>query len=207
MEDSGIYFSILILPGGDRRFEENIMRRPVPRTLWLLMAIASVLLIGTVDYVTGFELTFFAFYFWPVSITAWHVGRSAAIWVSVLSTLVWFTMDILSGHAYSWHFYAVWNIMIRLLSFVAFGVLVSRMQQLFAEQRRLAEELRRALSEVKVLEAFLPICSQCKKIRDPEGSWRELEEYISAHSNTLFSHGYCPECARKAMIEAGLIEK
>ncbi len=183
------------------------MKRPIPKYLWVITAIAGVLVIGTVDLVTGFEMQFFAFYFWPVSMAAWHIGRGASVWVSVLSALVWFATDMLSGHLHSWHFYVVWNTMVRLFSFAVFGLLVSRVRQLLTEQRTLTEDLRRALSEVKVLETFLPICSRCKRIRDQEGSWQELEEYITAHSNTLFSHGYCPECARKAMIEAGLVEK
>ena len=64
-----------------------------------------------------------------------------------------------------------------------------------------------SLSQIKVLETFLPICCECKKIRDKEGSWQKLEEYISEHSNTTFSHGYCPECAKKALEKAGFIKK
>ena len=70
-----------------------------------------------------------------------------------------------------------------------------------------AERLRRTLSEVKVLEAFLPICAQCKKIRDQQGVWHPLEVYLGHHANTQFSHSYCPECARKIMAEAGLIDE
>ena len=74
-------------------------------------------------------------------------------------------------------------------------------------ERHTAEILLRALSEIKVLETFLPICAQCKKIRDEQGSWHPLEVYIGQHSNTQFSHGYCPECAKRAMQEAGLTDK
>ena len=183
------------------------MKRDIPKWVWVSIATAGVLVIGAVDLVTGFDMNFFVFYFWPISIAAWHISRNASVWLSLLAALSWFAADDLSGHMHPGHFYAVWNTMVRLVSFVVLGVLVARIRQLLADQRKLTEELQRALSEVKVLETFLPICSQCKKIRDQEGSWQELEEYISAHSNTLFSHGYCPQCARKAMIEAGLIEK
>jgi len=74
-------------------------------------------------------------------------------------------------------------------------------------ERRLVEDLQRTISEVKVLEAFLPICSVCKKIRDQDGSWHQLETYISDHSDTKFSHGYCPECAKKVMDELRLLKK
>ena len=60
-------------------------------------------------------------------------------------------------------------------------------------------ELREALENVRALSGLLPICSKCKKIRDDQGYWKHVEPYISLHSDVLFSHGYCPECATKAM--------
>jgi len=50
---------------------------------------------------------------------------------------------------------------------------------------------------VSTLGSFLPICANCKKIREEDGSWTSIEEYISDHSDTEFSHGLCPECAKK----------
>ena len=66
------------------------------------------------------------------------------------------------------------------------------------EQRdRLISDLQKALSEVKTLRGFLPICSHCKKIRDDKGYWNQIESYIHKHSDAEFSHGICPECAKK----------
>ncbi len=56
------------------------------------------------------------------------------------------------------------------------------------------EKLEKALKEVKELKGLLPICSKCKKIRDDEGYWNQVENYISERTDTQFSHGYCPEC-------------
>ena len=58
----------------------------------------------------------------------------------------------------------------------------------------LVVELRQALHRVKTLTGLLPICMHCKRIRDDEGYWARIEEYISAHTDALFSHGICPEC-------------
>ncbi len=58
-------------------------------------------------------------------------------------------------------------------------------------------ELEKALAEIKTLRGIIPICSYCKKIRDEEGSWNQLERYISRHSEAAFSHGICPECMKK----------
>ena len=63
------------------------------------------------------------------------------------------------------------------------------------------EKLTKALAEVKQLSGFLPICASCKKIRDDKGYWNQIESYISQHSEAKFSHGICPECAKKLYPE------
>lgn len=65
------------------------------------------------------------------------------------------------------------------------------------EQRRLNRELRRSIEEMKTLASYLPICSYCKKIRDDEGYWQEVEAYITTHSGSKFSHTICKECLAK----------
>ncbi len=71
-------------------------------------------------------------------------------------------------------------------------------RRLAQKQRdKLISDLQKALSEVKTLRGFLPICSHCKKIRDDKGYWNQIESYIQKHSETKFSHGICPECAKK----------
>jgi len=57
--------------------------------------------------------------------------------------------------------------------------------------------LERALSEVKTLRGLLPICANCKKVRNDEGLWTQLEAYLSTHTDTRFSHGLCPDCMKK----------
>ena len=64
-----------------------------------------------------------------------------------------------------------------------------------AENERLIFDLKEALAEVKKLSGLLPICASCKKIRDDKGYWTQLESFIEKHSEALFSHGICPECA------------
>jgi len=57
-----------------------------------------------------------------------------------------------------------------------------------------AEKLEKAYRELKVLRGILPICSSCKKIRNDEGYWEQVETYIIEHSEAMFTHGMCPEC-------------
>lgn len=65
------------------------------------------------------------------------------------------------------------------------------------EREQLIAQLKEALAEIKTLSGFLPICASCKKIRDDSGYWNQLETYIRDHSEADFSHGICPDCAKK----------
>jgi len=78
----------------------------------------------------------------------------------------------------------------------AITVAIARFDDLM-ELRRLNAELQDALAQVKVLSGLIPICASCKKVRDDEGYWNQLEAYISAHSEVQFSHGICPDCAEE----------
>jgi CheY-like chemotaxis protein len=79
-----------------------------------------------------------------------------------------------------------------------------------AELETANRELSRALSEVKQLNALLPICSYCKKIRDDKDYWHSVEAYISQRTDAKFTHGICPECFEKIVkpeLEIFLAEK
>jgi len=65
------------------------------------------------------------------------------------------------------------------------------------EREKLILNLQEALDNIKTLSGLLPICSNCKKIRDDKGYWNQIESYIRDHSEAEFSHGICPECAKK----------
>ena len=62
-------------------------------------------------------------------------------------------------------------------------------------------ELKAARDKVKVLNGLLPICSNCKKIRDDKGYWNRIEAYIHDHSEADFTHAICPICAKKLYPE------
>ncbi|UCD81708.1 MAG: hypothetical protein JSW26_09880 [Desulfobacterales bacterium] len=57
------------------------------------------------------------------------------------------------------------------------------------------KELREAGAKIKSLKGLIPICASCKKIRDDQGFWQQIEKYVREHSEANFSHGICPECA------------
>ena len=92
-----------------------------------------------------------------------------------------------------------------LLLFIIFSVFLGKLEsQIVDYQNNLEQivkdrtrELTDALSEIKTLRGIIPICSNCKQIRDDEGIWSQIETYIRDHSEAKFTHGICPKCAQK----------
>ncbi len=74
---------------------------------------------------------------------------------------------------------------------------ITRRKQIEEERERLILDHMDALSKIKTLSGMLPICSSCKRIRDDEGYWTQIETYVNEHSEAEFSHGLCPECAQR----------
>jgi len=69
--------------------------------------------------------------------------------------------------------------------------------EMMRKQKDLIRELEDAIAKITALSGLLPICASCKKIRDDAGYWHQVEEYIHQHSDADFTHGLCPDCARK----------
>ena len=75
------------------------------------------------------------------------------------------------------------------------------------EKDWLIMELKDAMSNVKTLGGLLPICASCKKIRDDKGYWNQIESYLRKHSELEFSHGVCPDCAKKIYADIAKYNK
>ena len=81
-----------------------------------------------------------------------------------------------------------------LIAYVFFNLL-EKLDESELEKRKLISELNEALDKTKALNGMLAICSSCKKIRDDEGYWHKVENYIRDNSEADFTHGVCPDCA------------
>ncbi len=91
------------------------------KLLTLLGIVLCIYILWWFDLYTGYEYSFFIFYFIPVSITAWFFGFNVSIICSILCVYVWFFADDVSGQQYSSNTVAVWNTLIRLISFLIIG--------------------------------------------------------------------------------------
>lgn len=88
-----------------------------------------------------------------------------------------------------------------IIGVIGFSMDITERRQMEEERERLIAELQKALSEVKQLSGLLPICASCKKIRNADGSWEQIESYIKDRSDAEFSHSICPECVEKLYPE------
>jgi ligand-binding sensor domain-containing protein len=76
-----------------------------------------------------------------------------------------------------------------------------RVRTLRAHERELQRRVDEAISSIRVLNGLLPMCAWCKKIRDDQGYWNQLESYIRSRSHADFTHSICPECAEKMLAD------
>lgn len=73
-----------------------------------------------------------------------------------------------------------------------------------AESKSLVAALQEALTNVKTLSGFIPVCASCKKIRNDDGYWKQLEQYLLEYSDALLSHSLCPTCAANYLALDGI---
>ncbi|MEZ4684341.1 MAG: 7TM-DISM domain-containing protein, partial [Caldilineaceae bacterium] len=140
------------------------------------------------------------------------IAGQISSWLAlVLTGLV--AADILPYHALVYQGPAVGAVIDAILLSLALAdrIRILQRDRVAAEERARrnleirSEELERLVvertSEIKTLHGILPICANCKKIRDDEGAWRGLEEYISHHTDAEFSHGICTDCMEQLYPE------
>ena len=74
---------------------------------------------------------------------------------------------------------------------------ITELKKAEAEKDRLIEQLKEASEKIKTLNRLLPICASCKKIRNDQGYWQQVEDYLHDNAEILFSHSICPSCMEK----------
>lgn len=99
------------------------------RNFLIFLSIASVFLVGFIDYTTGYEISLFIFYAFPIALGAWFIGRNFGLFLSVLAIAVWFYADIKSGHRYSEDWILHWNGGVRLAFFIIDAYVLSALKK------------------------------------------------------------------------------
>lgn len=105
---------------------EHLRRLSTPKVV--AIALGLIVVIGGIDYATGFEIAFSIFYLLPVSLVALRVGRTPARWMAIFSTAVWLSADLLANHIYSSPAIPYWNALVRLGFFLIVAEILTALQ-------------------------------------------------------------------------------
>lgn len=173
----------------------------------LFLGTAVVVVVGFLDFLTGYEASISVFYLAPICLVAWYAGQSSGVAFAIVSASVWLLADVGAGHTFDHAAVPLWNAVVLLGSFIIVVVVLVRLKVAYETQLSLANELHEAMDKIKVLKGLIPICAWCKKIRDDKGYWQEVDTYITEHSEALFTHAICPQCKEKVKKELVAINK
>ena len=130
-------------------------------------------------------------------------GLISVLFVFLLLFLMLFLPGLVHAHDYGLKTGLRFFLSFCFVTVIGYGLESSRQrfsQMLRREHQDLLEEkanLEQALKQIKTLQGLLPICSNCKKVRDDSGYWKQIESYLQEHSDAKFSHGICPDCAKE----------
>ncbi len=185
-----------------------------PRAPWKRMilpaSVLSLFLVSYVDYVTGYEILFFVFYFVPVALCGWYLGWWSTLGMALLSGISWFFVDRLSEHVYPHEGMRYWNAFICTVAFAIIGVALRWLRHALDEQRRAREELRKALDDLKnsteeirkLQSDFQVVCAWTKQVR-VDGQWMPFDKFLAEKMHLSVSHGISPEALERLKNELG----
>lgn len=148
---------------------------------WVLFSMA--LLLACNDFLAA-PIALFPFLFViPLALMAWNCGLRTALWLGVILCIIRFCIQTTWGIPYTTSV-AVINALLRLAILLFITFLCGKLSQ----------QTKALRARVRTLEGLLPTCSFCKDIRDENGEWQQIEEYVASRSEAQFTHGICPKC-------------
>ena len=106
-----------------------------------VLSIVVLLLLGWLDYITGYEFGFFIFYFIPVAIAAWYCGSKDGICLAITAAFCWYLSDRFTHHSYSNAYFVYWEMFMRLISFLTTAMTLSKIRNLVLNEERMTIEL------------------------------------------------------------------
>jgi K+-sensing histidine kinase KdpD len=172
-------------------------------------SLANLLVLSYIVYLAGYNFLFFIFFFIPVSLCGWYLGRVSVLCMAILSGLSWCVVDILSNHFYPVELCGYANTVICFLAFASIGLLLQRLRHSLTEQLRVRrdlektlEELNRTTEEARKLQGQLQVvCAWTKRI-NIEGRWVALDEFLTHQFNTKITYGVSPEAMQEVLDNA-----
>jgi K+-sensing histidine kinase KdpD len=174
---------------------ERLDRQPIKHHIAIGILFASA--VGFLDYRTGFKFRTVILYLLPIAYVTWFIGKKTGVVFSTLLLLTIPCANMLSGKNYYNFPFELWNMAMYFALFITMTILLSKLRSTLQQRASLTMQLQNALNAIEELSGILPICANCKKIRDDQGYWHDVDVYISRHTKVEFTHGICAECANK----------
>lgn len=170
---------------------------PIKKLIAVLLTLG---VIAALDFFTSYELRLSVFYYVPVFLASWFIGRKMGLLIALTASVIWAVIDYVNAAYYSSDFYRWWNIGIRATSFIFVAWLVAYLRSAIDGANRLAAANAKALraledatAELHALKGTMQtVCAWTKKIRDND-EWITLEQYIERHLLIKLTHGMSPE--------------
>jgi hypothetical protein len=172
----------------------------------ILASLGNLVAVSYVDYLTGYQFLFFVFYFIPVALCGWYLGRTSVLCMAILTGFSWCFVDILSHHLYPSEMFRYGNSFICFLAFGSIGLLLQRLRTSLAEQFRIRRQLEEALAEIqrstsetrKLQGQLQVVCAWTKRI-NIEGKWIALDEFLTNTLNAKVTYGVSPEAMQEVL--------
>jgi hypothetical protein len=172
----------------------------------LLASLANLFVLSYIVYLAGYHFLFFVFFFIPVSLCGWHLGRLSVVCMAILTGVAWCLVDILTDHQYPFEFVRYANSLICFLAFAIIGLLLHILRQSLHEQIKMRQELEQVLDEIqrsteqaRRLQGQLQVvCAWTKRI-NVEGRWIALDEFLTKKLNTKITYGVSPEAMQEVL--------
>ncbi|MDR3403782.1 MAG: sensor histidine kinase [Chthoniobacter sp.] len=167
----------------------------LPRAAIVALALVSVILVGMIDYFTGYEISFSVFYLAAIALATWYVGRHLGWLVSMLSVVSWLTGDLAAGATYSNRFVPIWN---SVIAFVFYLVLVEALSNLKTSQLQL---------EAKVIERTAALTEEMTKREELEKELLEVGERERRRIGHDLHDSLCQHLTGTALVGQAVSEK
>jgi hypothetical protein len=186
-----------------------VFLRYIQNIVWIfrISALVALVLLSFEFYIGGGDgHAFLWLYFYPIAVFYMFGKKEGVFWVVCSLVIAALFLPLGLGRieypmGVTIRFLVTYSIVI-LLSYALESARDRYYNHLLQEKTVLEE----AFQQIKTLKGLIPICASCKKIRDDQGYWKEIESYIRKHSEAEFSHSICPECYKQYGLEDDLEE-
>jgi K+-sensing histidine kinase KdpD len=177
----------------------------------ILASLANLFVLSYIHYLTGYEFLFLIFYFIPVSLCGWYLGRPSVVCMAILTGISWCFMDIISDHQYPHEVFRYANSFLCFLAFASIGILVQGLRHSLQEQKKARQqletalaELQRSTEEIRQLQSHIQVvCAWTKRI-NVEGKWIGLDEFLTDKLKTQVSFGVSPDAMQQILETSGM---